>query len=138
PSALIGLKLIGGAYLLWLAWASGRAAMAPGATKPAAASGFKAGLFLNLSNPKAVFAWTATIAVGTPADAPGLAWLLVPLATLLAVAINGGYALVFSRPPMRRAYDRARAWIEGTAASLFALAGLALIRDAALSMVRRA
>ncbi|WGH79214.1 LysE family translocator [Jannaschia ovalis] len=138
PSALLLLKILGGGYLLWLAFASGRAAASDEPVRARAAAGFRAGLVLNLSNPKAVFAWTATIAVGTPAAAPGLAWLLVPLATILAVAINGGYALVFSRRAMRRAYDRTRRWIDGMAAALFGLAGLALIRDGLIGAVRRA
>jgi threonine/homoserine/homoserine lactone efflux protein len=138
PSVLVTFKLVGGAYLLWLAWTSARSAAAPKPVASLAARGFRAGLILNLSNPKSILAWTAAIAVGTPPDAPGLAWALVPLATLAAVAINGGYAIVFSRPPMRRAYDRARRWIDGAAAGLFALAGLALLRDGLTGALRRA
>ncbi|MEM7641402.1 MAG: LysE family transporter [Pseudomonadota bacterium] len=138
PSALLAFKVLGGAYLLWLAWGAGRSALTPADAPRAVASGFRAGLLLNLSNPKAVFAWTATIAVGTPADMPGLAWVLVPAAMVVTILIYALYAAAFSRPPMRRAYDRARRWIEGAASALFALAGLALLRDAALSLARRA
>ncbi|MEM7490524.1 MAG: LysE family transporter [Pseudomonadota bacterium] len=137
PSALLAFKVAGGAYLLWLAWGAGRAAAQPGAAPAAGPSGFRAGLILNLSNPKSVFAWTATIAVGTPPDMPALAWVLVPAAMAVTVAIYALYAAAFSRPLLRRAYGTARRWIDGATSALFALAGLALLRDAALQAVRR-
>ncbi len=137
PSALIGFKVGGGAYLLWLAWGAGCAAIRPASGTLAIPSGFRAGLILNLSNPKAVFAWTATIAVGTPPDMPGLAWLLVPLTMVATVLIYAIYGLIFSRPLMRGAYASARRWIDGVASGLFALAGLALMRDGAFALARR-
>ncbi len=139
PAALVTLKLFGGAYLLFLAWGAGRAAFSRNSDpRLSPAAGFRAGLLLNLSNPKAVFAWTATIAVGTPAEAPGLAWLLVPLATGVTVAIYTGYSLAFSRSPLRKAYARLRVWMSAVTAGLFALAGAALLRDGVLTAMRRA
>lgn len=138
PSALIALKVLGGFYLLYLAWASGRAAMTPVLAAAVQKSGLRAGLLLNLSNPKTVFAWTATIAVGTPADAPHLAWVLVPLAMGVTLAIYLVYGFAFSRAPMRRAYARLSRWMDGAASVLFGLAGIALIRDGVLSLTRKA
>ncbi|MBM2577200.1 LysE family transporter [Jannaschia sp. Os4] len=129
PTALAVLKAGGGVYLLWLAWSAGRAALRVRAGTAAGGGGFRAGLLLNLSNPKSVFAWTAAIAVGTPPEAPALAWLLVPMATVAAVAINGTYAVVFSRPAFRTAYARARRWLDGIAATVFAAFGAGLLSE---------
>ncbi|UWQ22893.1 LysE family translocator [Jannaschia sp. W003] len=138
PSALLAFKLFAGLFLLWLAWGAGRSALRPDTSPaPPLRAGFRAGLLLNLSNPKAVLAWSATIAVGTAPDAPWTGWLLVPLAMALTVAIYVAYALAFSRAPLRRAYGRARRGIDGVAAVLFGLAGLAMLRDAAVSLARR-
>jgi len=43
------------------------------------------------------------------------------------VTIFGGYAVVFSTAPMVRAYQKARRWIEGALAMVFAGAGLKLL-----------
>ena len=43
------------------------------------------------------------------------------------IAINGGYAVIFSLPPMRGAYRRARRWIEGATAALLGAAGVGLL-----------
>ena len=138
PTALVALKVVGGAYLLWLAWGAGRSALTAGdAAMPGPRAGFRTGLLLNLSNPKTVFAWSATIAVGTPEGAPWAPFLLVPLCMGVMVAIYVLYGLVFSRPVMREAYAGLRRWVEGAAAALFGLAGLGLLRDGLLSAARR-
>ena len=128
PMALTAMKVLGGAYLLWLAWCAGRAALSREAEAVSApASGFRAGLLLNLSNPKAVLAWSATIAVGAPPDAPMAAVALVPLCLAATVAIYAAYAAVFSLPAMRRGYRAARRWIEGATAALLGAAGVSLM-----------
>ncbi|SDZ55671.1 Threonine/homoserine/homoserine lactone efflux protein [Jannaschia faecimaris] len=138
PSMLIVLKVLGGIYLLWLAWGAGRSAWASRTSDlPQVRSGFRAGLVLNLSNPKSILAWTATIAVGTPPDAPGMAWLLVPLAALVTVMIYVFYGLFFSLPVMRSAYGRMRRWIDGIAAGVFGAAGLGLMSEGVSSALRR-
>ncbi|MBT8417396.1 MAG: LysE family translocator [Silicimonas sp.] len=133
-SALTLLKLVGGLYLLWLAFASGRAAVRPTArpvAAPAPGAWFWRGLMLNLSNPKAVVAWMAALSMGL-GGGDGLAQLL--LATLVCMAIGvvnyTGYALAFSLRGAMRLYQRLRRWIDGIVAGLFAVAGLALIRSA--------
>lgn len=128
PMALTVMKVVGGAYLLWLAWGAGRAALSREAGAVSApAAGFRAGLLLNLSNPKAVLAWSATIAVGAPPEAPWAAFALVPLCVAATVAIYAIYAAVFSLPAMRRGYRAARRWIEGATAALLGAAGVSLL-----------
>lgn len=132
--ALTVLKLFGGLYLLWLAYGSFRSAQNPAPlqtrdTMPEA--WLKRGLLLNLSNPKAVLAWMATLSLGvSPDNAP----LQVVVSTAACAAVGFliyiGYAVLFSMPRSMNIYARLRRWIEGTASVLFALAGFALIRSA--------
>ena len=72
------IKIAGGLYLLWLASKSLRSAMRPNGaaslpTAPQAATPLRmwgAGVLLHLTNPKAVMAWLATIALGVTATSP--------------------------------------------------------------------
>lgn len=131
---LMVLKVLGGCYLLWLAWQSGRSAMQPGdapVTEIAAGRWFWRGVILNLSNPKSVIAWMAALSMGLdPSDTV----LSVVVTTLVCVVVaffnNFSYSLVFSMGGMMAVYRRCRRWIEGASAVLFATGGLALIRSA--------
>ena len=133
-TALMLLKLFGGLYLLWLAIGAARSArIAAAKTAPRRVRRpFLSGLLLNLSNPKAVAAWMAALSMGLGAGTSGPA--VVVGATLLCALIGfanyAGHALVFSLPRAMTAYARARRWIDGAMAALFALAGLGLIRSA--------
>ena len=65
--ALSVLKLLGGAYLLWLAYGTVRSAdrdPVPQNAPTRRRNHFRRGLLLNLSNPKAVLAWMAALALG--------------------------------------------------------------------------
>ena len=125
-AALTVMKLLGGAYLLYLSWVTARSALRPAETVLKSGGGFRRGLLLNLSNPKAVLAWIATLALGTDAAARA------PLATVAACTVIGFllyalYALLFSRAPVMALYRRARRGIEAGFAALFAAAGLRLL-----------
>lgn len=132
--ALMVLKLAGGAYLLWLAWQTGRAALRPGPMQtPDIPPGrwFLRGILLNLSNPKAVFAWMAALSVGMGAE-QGIG--AVAVATVMCAMIGTlnamTWAVLFSRPRMMAGYRRVRRWVDGVVAGLFAAAGFGLIRSA--------
>lgn len=133
---LIAMKLLGGVYLLWLAYSSLRSAKRATAHFPemnGAGKWFIRGLVLNLSNPKAVVAWMATLSLGFSDNSS--AWQ-VATATLLCVglglSIYAGYVIVFSTDRAMQIYSRSRRWIDRTVAALFAVAGLGLIRSAVL------
>ena len=131
---LIALKVLGGLYLLWLAIQSARSAASAVAAEPARREEgrwFVRGLVLNLSNPKAVVAWMAALAMGLGGDDSGSD---VFLATAVCIAIGfanyAAYALAFSLPSLMAGYRRLRRWIDGAVAGLFAMAGFGLIRSA--------
>ena len=132
--ALTVLKLFGGCYLLWLAYKSCKSAAAPApqaATQTGTDKWFVRGLFLNLSNPKAVVAWMAALSMGM---GQGGSWTTLGVATLVCVGLGyanyAGHALAFSVGGFMAAYARARRWIDGTVAAFFAVAGFGLIRSA--------
>jgi threonine/homoserine/homoserine lactone efflux protein len=141
-SLLMALKIAGGLYLLWLAYGAARSAMGgPIAATPDGGhfeqspqrALFARGLVLNLSNPKAVVAWMAALAVGLGPDA-GLLSLLVATfgCALIGLLIYAAYAAAFSVSAVMEGYRKARRSVDGLVATLFAVAGLALIRSAFL------
>ncbi len=132
--ALSFLKLMGGVYLLWLAFNSARSAKNAEEAQIHLETGprdFNRGLLLNLSNPKAVFAWMAVLALGLDqGSGTGHVILATGLCIILGFLIYAFYALIFSTSGAMAIYRRTRRWIEGAVAGLFALAGLGLIRSA--------
>lgn len=140
--ALVALKLLGGTYLLWLAWQSARAAAQPEraeakaeADADAGAAGrrrwFWRGVILNLSNPKSVIAWMAALSMGLDAQGPVTGVVAATLVCVVVAFLNNlGYSLLFSTGGMMAVYARGRRGIEGVSAAVFAVAGGALIRSA--------
>ena len=132
--ALMVLKVLGGLYLLWLAFTAARSAVQTGQTtthRSVHRHHFSRGLLLNLSNPKAVLAWMAVLALGLGEQS---STTQVMTATALCMAmgllIYTTYAFVFSMPGAMQIYRRTRQWIDAAVASLFALAGFSLLRSA--------
>ena len=133
--ALVILKVTGGVYLLWLAFKSARSAMRgenvampPPRERPSASTLYRRGVLMHLGNPKSVLSWLAimTLGVGAHASTGRVAAAFLGCVSL-GMILFGGYALLFSTEPMVRGYARARRWIEGTLAVVFASAGLKLI-----------
>lgn len=135
--ALTLLKILGGAYLLFLAFKAARSALTSTekverevADAPALSGWrlYQRGLLMHLTNPKALLGWVATMTLGLGAQAtPQTVAVILAGCAVLSVTIFCGYALVFSTAPMIRAYRRARRWIEGTLALVYATAGLKLL-----------
>ncbi|WP_316014758.1 LysE family translocator [Roseobacter sp. HKCCA0434] len=134
--ALVGwLRILAALYLGWLAWKSAKSALRRG-NPPVRASDARAlkgsylrGLALHLTNPKAIFFFGALYTVGLPVgtSGPELVSVVVLMASLSAT-IFFGYALLFSTPRAQAVYLRARRWIEGAVAILFAGAALRILR----------
>lgn len=125
------LRLLGAAYLLWLAYGAFRKAVNPPQVAPAAmpplssARAFLTGYLLQITNPKAVVFWIAITSVGATQGAP-VAVIVTFLAGAFAISLAGhmAYALALSATPVRAAYMRARRGVEavlGIALTYFAV-----------------
>ena len=138
-TALFLIKVAGGLYLLWLAFKSLRAALKPDdpsrldASKRLERSSSQlwfAGLLLHLTNPKAVLAWIATVALGMTASSPWwVGFLIVAGGAVISTVGNCAYAILFSSAPVMRFYQRMHRPISGLFAFVFGAAGLRLITD---------
>lgn len=137
-TALSILKIVGGLYLLWLAFRAFRTALAPdGAIVPQTGGEarrrgpralFLRGFAIHMTNPKALLVWMAIITLGLPADAPPeLAALIVAGCAFLGVLVFGTFAVVFSSAAMVKLYLRLRRWINAVFGLFFGVAGLRLL-----------
>lgn len=134
--ALLAIKVVGGCYLLWLAYKSFRAAAAPQDIEAKKLAGgerslagyYGRGLIVQMTNPKAALAWIAIISLGLQNDAPHWVGLVIALGTgVMSVIVHCIYAVAFSTPVMVRVYAKARRWIQGVLGAFFALAGIKLL-----------
>jgi threonine/homoserine/homoserine lactone efflux protein len=132
PEALYALRIVGGLYLLFLAWRSARSAMR--VEMPplrAAVSGRRAflrGYLMHLTNPKAILSWTAIIALGLRPDTPPVVLhAIITGCMLISLAINQFYAVLFSTASMIAGYRRIRRKAEACIAAFFAFASFKLL-----------
>ncbi len=135
-SFLVILKIVGGLYLLWLAYCAGRSALTSAGTARNQTGSFGAsnkqlylrGAAMHLTNPKAIFSWVATISVGLPNN-PSTYHLLIGLSGCfcLGVCTFLGYALIFSTATAQRAFAASRRWFDGTLAVIYGYAGVRLL-----------
>ncbi len=131
------LKIVGGAYLLFLAFKALRSAARPDTTAVVSAKKsspralYIRGALMHLTNPKAIVGWVSTIALGVhPDSAPGTALMIFVLCFLSSVCIFSSYAIVFSHPAMARLYRRSRRAVEAVLAAVLGLAGIRLLASA--------
>ena len=131
--ALTVIKIVGGLYLLWLAYKSFRAAASRHDIEAVALSGgtrgyYLRGLIIQMTNPKAALAWVAIISLGLQPGAPLWVILIIVIGiSALSVLIHCLYAVAFSTAPMVRAYGKTRRWIQGTLGVFFCFAGVKLL-----------
>ena len=134
--ALFAIKIAGGLYLLYLAYRSGRSAIAPSRSgteqvvspRSSYRMLFCRGLLLHIANPKAILAW---IAIMSLAMEPGMPlWTfqaIIAGCALLGIMVFGGYALAFSTSIMVRGYRKASRWLEASLSLFFGFAGFRLL-----------
>lgn len=135
--ALFVIKIVGGIYLLYLAFRAGRSALKPasdfagantGRTTPRYRALYRQGLLMHIGNPKAILSWIAIMSLGLRQDAPaGILPAIVGGCAILGVIVFGGYALLFSTASMVALYSSLRRWIESVLFAIFAVAGLKLL-----------
>lgn len=135
-AALVLLKIVGGVYLLWLAWQAGHKALAgtrlaaPVALGALPAHGrlFVRGLAMHLTNPKSIVVWLSVTALALPSGADKAAALsFVATCVPISATVFTGYALAFSTTTARRLYRAGERAIHALLAGVFAYAGLRLL-----------
>jgi threonine/homoserine/homoserine lactone efflux protein len=132
PLVGIGIRWMGGVFLLWLAFGALRSAWRGEGEEPApkttAEGGFWAGLALMLLNAKAGFFWVSLTGVLLGTDlAPATVVLAVGVAVLLSLAWHTALALAFSGRHLARLYARAKRGIEGVLGAVLAGLGVRLL-----------
>lgn len=137
-AALIAIKLLGGFYLLWLAYKSFKSAAAKHDIEAKELAGGKRttlgyvrrGYIIQMTNPKAALAWIAIISLGLQQGAPLWVGGVIVVGTfLLSVIIHTLYAVAFSTSAMVRIYGQARRYIQASLGVFFAFAGINLLAD---------
>ena len=114
------MRLIGAAYLLYLAWGAFRKALNPPVLQPMQGERrsvfrhFATGYLLQVTNPKAIAFWLAIASVGAVEGAgPAVMALFIAGAFLISFFCHSVWAVALSAPSLRRAYAAGRRWIEG-------------------------
>lgn len=134
---LMGLKIAGGVYLLYLAWKIFQHAHEPIVvqdthnSRAGVTRAFWLGLGTQLSNPKIVAVFGAVFAALLPDHAP--LWVYVALPPMIFLQETLWYALValaFSANRPRAIYLGAKLWIDRVAAALIGILGVRLIYEA--------
>jgi threonine/homoserine/homoserine lactone efflux protein len=138
PSLILLLRISGGLYLLWLAYAALRSAgRGPGHTEAIVSrddrsgtptGGTARGFLLMLLNAKAGFFWISltTIVLG-PGRSLQTGLLAVAGAVLLSATWHGLLAYAFTLPRVLRAYERARRGLEAVLGTVLAALGLKVL-----------
>jgi threonine/homoserine/homoserine lactone efflux protein len=128
------IRYLGAGYLMWLAWKSARAALRGGAARSVSvpverrSRSYLRGLLLHLTNPKAIFFFGALYAIALdPGQSPATLAVIVIAVGVQSAVVFLGYAILFSRPAVRRGYARVVRWIQGLSAIIFAGFSLRLL-----------
>jgi threonine efflux protein len=136
PWLYLVLKLLGGAYLIFIGVMMWRGARQPVSVAEddriadgrSWASSFSLALLTQLSNPKAAVVYASVFVALLPSEVPLWATLVLPV---VIFAIEAGWyaivALALSAPSPRAAYLRSKTWIDRAAGAVMALLGLRLI-----------
>lgn len=129
------IRILGGAYLVWLGVTllRARAAAIPAdaVTAPVHGSAFVFGFLVTLTNPKAIVLFASVFATAVTAATP--VWLMALLIVLVFLSALAWYATVtlfMTSPPVARRLRNARRWIERTAGACFVAIGGRILLDA--------
>ena len=134
--AMTILRMVGAAYLLWLAWGAFRKARS-GATVKAASvpalspsRAFAMGFLLQVTNPKAIVFWIAIAAVGaTQGGGFGIVVAFLMGAFVISFLCHGAWALVLSSRTVRNSYSRVRRPVEALLGTFFTYAAFRLATE---------
>lgn len=133
------LKIIGGLYMLYLAFKAARgltrSASMKDLEKPAREKKlwqtYLTGYGIHLTNPKAIFGWLATISLGLPPEASASSVVLVVAGCLLTgFTVFMTYAFLFSTQRAVTLYRNARRPLDALMALVFGAAGVKMLTSA--------
>ena len=138
PWTYLGLKVGGGAYLIFLAiqlWRGAREPIEMDGVLADGSGGLRKALLLGLatqlSNPKTAIAYASIFTALLPADPPScVAWVILPTIFLIETGWYAIVAIVFSSEGPRRSYLGAKPFIDRLAAGVMGFLGLKLISEA--------
>ena len=129
PAFLMGFKIIGGLYLIWIGIKMLRGAKTPltidtGTGQPSALKGFSKGFTTTLANPKAAIYYASAITTLIPSEAT-LGLLLMMELTVIGVALvwYSCVALLLSKPQVTQVYKRFKLYLESLFGSLIIVLG---------------
>ena len=129
-----GIRIVGGLYLLWLAWkmlkgdASFHLRAAPGLSTRPPSGLFIRGLVTDLGNPQTVLFFASIFAITLDATTPAWARIVAWLGIVLVSAIWRVFlSVAFSRDRMRSMYSRFQRAIERLTGAALAAFGMKLI-----------
>jgi threonine/homoserine/homoserine lactone efflux protein len=136
PSIYRVLQLIGGMYLIFLAYKLWRGAANPldlaagSTTRGSALQTLVMGLATQLSNPKTAIVYASVFSAALPEDP---SWLLTALLVPTIFAIEFGWysivTLAFSSGRARDAYILGKSWIDRLAAGVMGLLGVKILAE---------
>jgi threonine efflux protein len=135
---LMSLKVLGGLYLIWLAYQSLKSATIESVNdkteqdcNTSNIGWFIHGLVLNLSNPKTVIAWMAALSVGLSPDA-NLSQLIAGVLVCICAGLlsNLFYSMCFSLKIVMAGYIRIQKQLNLLFSAIYTVAGVSLIRSA--------
>jgi len=128
------MRYVAASYLIWLGYKSLKLALnyKPTEATISAQTSLKAsylrGLFIHLTNPKAIFAWGAVFSIAVPPAAELSELLRVGLSLgLCSFLMFPAYAWVFSTKRAMRIYHRFGRWVSGTFGILFGAVGISIL-----------
>ncbi|SEQ22438.1 Threonine/homoserine/homoserine lactone efflux protein [Faunimonas pinastri] len=145
PAILTGMKILGGAYLCFVAFRALRAAAVGGTPSIKADEGswtpytaWRRGLLINLSNPKSALAWAAvaTFLYGSGLTAPQVLGF-APVGCASAIVIYGVYATLFSLGAVRKVQARFARATDALFGLAFGAIGARILSEGVGEVVRR-
>lgn len=134
--AMSAVRLVGAAYLLWLAYGAFNKALNPPkieaieVPRQVGTKLFMMGMLLQITNPKAIVFWLAIASIGatTGGGLPIIA-LFVVGAFVISFGCHGTWGLVLSARAARSTYAKARPAIEGVLGTFFTYAAFRLATE---------
>jgi threonine efflux protein len=131
PGLRLGLQILGGVYLLYVAtrlWRSRGPELGEPAPPVSKSTAFRLGFLTNITNPKSALFFGSVFAASFPA-APSLALQVSAVAMIVINALcwHTLLAYLFSRPQVRATYARTRTRANRIASVAMGLLGLGLL-----------